>query len=532
MFRYILVSVLIIPALSQTGNAQQFSKLLVKGYGSQPEDVLVAISPSGEMFRADGIKQGSVGNTDTLRIFSFDESMNEIAVADIVGFVDNAALEADDDRIYLNLKLNSLENQPVYLPGIGLISTGDYSQGSILVAMNHDLVVEWYEFFGADSYGSGFWECDILFMNNGNLLFNVWEDHPDYFLYVKLKEYTPDGNLVSEFWQTELVYTMQEDSQGNLYVTGPCASQEAVFNGEEVTLSFTYNFYVVKYDISRNYVWSNYVEDGTCPYTDLVLNSYDELFLLTPSVSGEFIFDDIVLNIPSNNHFVVAKLDDQGAFEWAKTITENETGGFGATSITFNSYAKAADSGNIFFCGIAYGNLVWNHGLQFDYLPNSPFIARLGNDGIVDWVKFGETTTSSFPSATHVDIVDQGLVIGGMGQDSIRFDSVQVFQDGPLSYLALMPFENLPTGKSDFQAQRFTVFPNPATNQLQIHAGQNLREDSEIKLVDLTGKVQIHKTEVSDFPAEINTENLKNGMYIISVYSGMEYYSQKLIIQR
>ena len=528
-FRYILVFILVVPVLMQSGLAQQFSKLLVQGYSSLPEDVLVAISPNGKMFRADGIKQGLSGNIDTLRIFSFDENGNEIAFADIVGFVDRGALEADNERIYLNLELNSVENNPVSLPGIGLLETGNYSHGSLLIALSHNLEVDWYEFIGTESYGSGFWECDILMLNNGNLLFNVWEDHPDYYLYVKLKEYTPEGNLVSEFWQTELVYTMLEDSQGNVYITGPCASQEAVFNGEEVTLSFSYNFFIVKYDLSHNYVWSNYVEDGTCPFTELVLNSEDELFVITPAISGEFMYDDILLNVPNNIHYAVAKLDNDGAFEWAKTITENEDGGFGGTNISFNSYAYAADSGDIFVCGIAYGNLIWNHGLQIEYLPSSPFLARLGNDGIVEWVKFGEAS-GTYPTATHLDVNEQGIVVGGMSKDNIGFDSIQVNQEGYFSYLAFMPFENPSTGITQLNETDFTFYPNPTAGNIHFKCLYPLNDKGFVTVSNLSGDILIQKT--IDFSVEIilPTSTFSPGFYFISLHHNSGVSTKKLVI--
>ena len=133
-----------------------------------------------------------------------------------------------------------------------------------------------------------------------------------------MKEYTPDGMFVRELFQTELVYTIEEDSEGNIYLTSPCANLDANFNGKEVNLTADYNFYVVKYDPDLNNSWSNHVEEVTCSHTDVFVNSMDEVFLGVSLFSGTYFFDDLQVEVGSGLHYVITKLNqNSGNFDWA-----------------------------------------------------------------------------------------------------------------------------------------------------------------------------------------------------------------------
>ena len=70
------------------------------------------------------------------------------------------------------------------------------------------------------------------------------------------------------------------------------------------------------------------------------------------------------------------------------------------------------------------------------------------------------------------------------------------------------------------------VFPNPFTNQVVLYNSTGM--SMNVTLSDITGKQLIVQTG-SDEKIELNTENLTNGMYILSVYSNGKNATYKLV---
>jgi len=528
MNKNILVLILLLFFVSQFTFTQNFTHVTYTGYEFQSNDVLVSASPSRKMYRGDFITSNLGGSIDTLRIFSFMNNGVPIDTTDITGYVEHAAMEATDERIYLNIEMYNVIIYPISLPGIGTISTGGFSHGTLFVALTPDLEVEWYEFFGSNTF-NGFWQCDITFLNNGNILFNTWEDHPDYYLYVKMKEFTPDGDFVDEFTQTELVYTMVEDSEGSLYITGPCANEEAVFNGTEVSFTFAYNLYIVKYDVERNYVWSNFVEDVTCSFTDLAVNSEDEIFLFAPLIEGEYYFDDHLLEVSSYLHYSIARLDDDGNFSWAKTISEGIMGNNSSTNIIQNSYVKSDLNGNMLICGSVQGEIIWNNGEEYSDPKSKPFVAQINNSGIVDWVTVAEEVYT-FGRANHLDWSESGcLVIGGTSVVSIQFDTIQIYYDGFISYMARMQLDNPATNILENSHQSFHIYPNPVLNKLNISMDDRDENFKELLISGLDGRTLITKKIVEEEIISINLENLRSGMYLINLIGDKQFLTAKFL---
>ncbi len=511
-------------------SAQNFTFVNSTEHQFQANDVLVAVSPSGDMYRADEITTGLGGIIDTLRIFSFDVNGNPSGSTDIYGFVNHAAMEADNSRIYLNLEVNNVQTYPVSLPGIGIINTGGSIHGSLFVAFSQNLQVEWFAFFGADFY-NGFWQSDITFLQNGNLLFNTWEDHPDFDLFVKFMEYTPDGNFVSEFSQTELVYTMKEDSQGNLYVTGPCANDLAVFNGTEVPFTLGYNFYIVKYDIEHNYIWSNFVEDVTCPFTDLAVNAFDEVFLYAPLLAGDYFFDDIPLQVSSTLHYVIAKLDSEGGnFQWVKPLSEGIAGGNSLTNIIQNSYVNEDPSGNMLVCGSVQGEVTWNNGQEYSSPKSKPFVALVKNDGIIEWVNVA-VDVLTFGKAHHIDWSESGcLVMGGTGVVFMQLDTIEINHDGFFSYLARLQLDNPGTGLIAESSYDFSINPNPACGQIYINPHFIENDSFYVSISNLSGEKIYEKQFHKPDRIVLETTSFSPGFYLVNLQGNGTTLTKKLII--
>ena len=78
--------------------------------------------------------------------------------------------------------------------------------------------------------------------------------------------------------------------------------------------------------------------------------------------------------------------------------------------------------------------------------------------------------------------------------------------------------------------QFFSMYPNPASNQLTIQAGFSSGETPQLSVFDLTGKLVIGQLLQNEI-THVNTNNLCEGVYFVSVgYNGHSGSFQKLLV--
>jgi len=77
--------------------------------------------------------------------------------------------------------------------------------------------------------------------------------------------------------------------------------------------------------------------------------------------------------------------------------------------------------------------------------------------------------------------------------------------------------------------EKFTIFPNPVSNRLQIVFPKNIQE-AQVSLFDILGKLILNKG-ISETSNSINLEDTKTGIYIIKIQSQNQTNTYKLIKQ-
>lgn len=81
----------------------------------------------------------------------------------------------------------------------------------------------------------------------------------------------------------------------------------------------------------------------------------------------------------------------------------------------------------------------------------------------------------------------------------------------------------------------FSVYPNPATDQIRIELNRFMAHTAVLTIADLTGRTVLRQTIRGDNPAEtllVDTHTLAKGYYLVTLNDGIESMQQHLVIVR
>ncbi len=86
-----------------------------------------------------------------------------------------------------------------------------------------------------------------------------------------------------------------------------------------------------------------------------------------------------------------------------------------------------------------------------------------------------------------------------------------------------------PTAINQENVGSFTIFPNPATGKVFIDLGSNNIEQTQVSIMDLTGRTIINKTPTNQL-VEFNLEKESKGIYLVKVRSGDQVTLKKVVL--
>lgn len=76
----------------------------------------------------------------------------------------------------------------------------------------------------------------------------------------------------------------------------------------------------------------------------------------------------------------------------------------------------------------------------------------------------------------------------------------------------------------------FSVFPNPAKNQFTIRLKEAVKAGSSVSIMNLNGQV-VKKELINQMSTQLNVSELSSGIYFVTLQTGAEFFSHKLIIE-
>ena len=79
-------------------------------------------------------------------------------------------------------------------------------------------------------------------------------------------------------------------------------------------------------------------------------------------------------------------------------------------------------------------------------------------------------------------------------------------------------------------AHNIDIFPNPTTDMLHIDFPDQISEEFDVKLFDLTGRLMINRTYATD-QVSLNVENMTAGSYVLIIETSSNRYAQKILVK-
>ena len=224
---------------------------------------------------------------------------------------------------------------------------------------------------------------DAIADDEGNTYigYDTWSDS-------YISKLNPNGEVISTIIQEDVanISGLSLDGDGNIIVVGSCAGWQSVFNGTPAPAPFAYTNYIAKYSVEMELSWVNFVEDVTCTFTKVVVDTDNNIYWSGPMFTSTS-FGELQSDGPAWVYdFFLVKLNAAGEYQWLREVPETVTG----DASTGNLHCMEINNdGNIILGGFTRGNIEWeddvesvSNGLDLDII-----VWEFNTDGTVEWVK-------------------------------------------------------------------------------------------------------------------------------------------------
>ncbi len=230
-------------------------------------------------------------------------------------------------------------------------------------------------------------------------------------------------------YNSDQVYAITTDLQGNIYETGMFQSPQIDFDGITLLNSAgalgTGDLFIVKYDPSNHALWAKSCggvnnDYGKSITTDLNGNIYITGNFASDSLHfGDSVLVNTVTGLPD---MMVLKYDEAGNEIWAF----NAKGFAISEGISLDIDAL----GNGYVTGQFSGNIVLGDSMLINQGMYDVFIARFNDDGQVLWAKSYGDNFTDFPYGLCVDQSNNIYITGTFNSGQIIFGNYTLFDVG------------------------------------------------------------------------------------------------------
>lgn len=373
-----------------------------------------------------------------------------------------------------------------------------------------------------------------------------------------------DGNFewVKDIRSNSLaqVTSIEGDVQGNIYTAG-------LFNGTmdldpsvqnviiESNSASDNSAFIAKYTSQGEFVWGNSMivnaTNGHIFMNSIAIDSEDNIVMIFPFI-GTVTLDEngseaATFSSPVNTGTVIAKYSSEGSLTWAKAMNgTSQALGF-ATDVAIDVCNAIYLSGE-FIGGWDLDPSNSNFILFSDSNAKSDiFLASLSEAGIFNWgMRIGGPGNPDFVEINgHLPLVidnNQNVVLAATFVGTLDLDpsnvSLNVTSENlpnggePTRDFFLAKYSNPSNcilGVNDVQNQLFKIYPNPASESVQLILDKEYA-DYTIQVYDNIGKLVLSHNASGSQPI-VNVSMLKTGIYFMEIEVEGKVFTEKLLVK-
>lgn len=402
-----------------------------------------------------------------------------------------------------------------------------------------------------------------------------------------IAKYDVNGNLI---WITaaggtnaDFVSSIDVDATGNVYAAGSFETKVFIDTFQITTTNIYSESFICKLNNSGKVQWATATKGNNINLlTGIAVAGNSDVFV-TGFFGGMFSIDNhtVYSNSPSYD-ILLARLDNSGNTQWIKTAGSNYedaataitldkegnpvitgyfagTASFGNNTITYYDYndvftAKYDDTGNnlwvragkgqqlnigyaittdadnnIFVTGVFQGTAVFD-GYTVTGTDREIFLVSYSPAGNLRWIqKAGGINTDCGLGIAVKN--NSNVVVCGYYIHTCFFGNIQInYADGNDLFVAEYHPPAINGVPTNFQTNRFLLFPNPASEFIGITSGQTTGNFIHLKIFDTKGNLVLRKT-LEKTCGNISLQNItEGGLYSVLITDGQNTETFKLLV--
>jgi hypothetical protein len=396
----------------------------------------------------------------------------------------------------------------------------------VILQLSEQGDLEWM--YDLSTFNVDFVECQALTVGSDNSIWVAGHNFVDSYII----HFSEEGEVLEIVVQSNVneITSIDVDNQGNLYVAGACAQEDAIFKQQPASATFSFNSYIAKYNSVGDFVWVKFQEESSCTGPIVKVENPDFVYI-TNHLSSARSFGDFSVPGPQTIYapdFYLACLNSEGEYQWVRDAPGN-----GKIEIGNRACLATDADNNIFLAGRIQGATYWENNITtFSLGSNDAIVMKFDSEG---QLLLARTAGGAFEErADAVSVTTSGAIwLSGIASGNITLDTINHTSSPGISYAfaAKLASEDIIEEEvldvENIANVSWKFYPNPANDILMIE-GNN--EESRVQLWSIEGKLI---RELSLRGAQmVNVSDLQNGIYTIRLIDdNTEIAYSKLVIQ-